>query len=177
MRLARARTLTILGGVSALMVIFAVTQGPAYALEIRAEETGAMLRREILCPTQTLTLRYLHSIHKRPVEEIFRASDDGLLLIGVVYDSFGVGMPTEPDAGATLTLDYASGKIRISGMTRRFAPLRLRVGSVAEQEIIISNQRFRLDALAPPTTLLTLRSSRAFEFWNCLPQNVFVFQR
>ncbi|MCI0474858.1 MAG: DUF1850 domain-containing protein, partial [Anaerolineales bacterium] len=136
-----------------------------------------ILRRETFCPTQTLTLRYIHSINKRPVEEIFRATDNGLLLTGVVYDSLGVGMPTEPDPGATMTLDYTSGKIRITGMTRRFAPLRLRVGSVAEQELVIGNQRFRLDALVPPTTLLTLNASRAFEFWNCLPQNIFAFQR
>ncbi|MCI0478496.1 MAG: DUF1850 domain-containing protein, partial [Anaerolineales bacterium] len=117
--MAIARALMILGGVGALAVIFAVAQFPAYTLEIRADETGAMLRRETFCPTQTLTLRYIHSINKRPVEEVFRATDDGLLLTGVVYDSFGVGMPAEPDPGATMTLDYASGKIRITGMTRR----------------------------------------------------------
>jgi hypothetical protein len=160
-----------------LGALFVVWQIPTYTLEIRAEETGALLWRDTLCPAQTLTLRYVHSINKRPVEEIFRATDDGLLLTGVVYDSFGVGMPTEPDPGATLTLDYASGKIRITGMTRRFAPLRLRVGSVAEQELIIGSQRLRLDTLAQPTTLLSLSVTRNFEFWNCPPQNIFAFQR
>jgi hypothetical protein len=174
MRLASARGSVVLGIIGAL---YFLTQFPTYALEIRADETGAILWQQTLCRTQTLTLRYIHSINKRPVEEIFRATDDGLLLTGVVYDSFGVGMPTEPDPGATLSLDYASGKIRITGMTRRFAPLRLRVGSVAEQELILGAQRFRLDALAPPTTLLALNTSRAFEFWICPLHDIFAFQR
>jgi hypothetical protein len=174
MRLALARGLTVLCVLSALYVVW---QSPTYALEIRADETGALLWRHPLCPERPLTLRYIHSINKRPVEEIFRATDDGLLLIGVVYDSFGVGMPTEPDPGATLSLDYASGKIRITGMTRRFAPLRLRVGSVAEQELILGAQQFRMDALAPPTTLLALNTSRAFEFWICPLHDIFAFQR
>lgn len=109
---------------------------------------------------ERVTLYYIHSVAQRPVKEIFLVEDGRLLLIETTFDSFGAGLPTEPDPGARMYLDEREHTLHITGMARPFPVIRQRVGSIAAHRLMVRDQTVALASLAEAGTLVNIQVER-----------------
>jgi len=129
---------------------------PVDVLEIRTGPEGQLVKSVPVVPGDKITYSYVHSIQKRPVVEIMEvASNRHLVVREAVYDMVGVGLPSDVPDG-TLFLDEATGKFHIVGMSRDIPVWRVRVAFTAEQTLELPGEKFTLDSLAAPLTLLEI---------------------
>lgn len=102
------------------------------------------------------TLAFRHSVAKSAVEEDFLVVSPGAFkLIETRYKDFGAGLPHMEQRG--LKMEFADGRIRLSGYDRKFEALPVRVGWESEQEVRAGNMATRLDSLERPGNAVTLR--------------------
>ncbi len=99
-------------------------------------------------------VRFKHSVALTPVEEWFVAHNGQVALKSTVYEDFGAGLPHDIAEGQSMKVD--DGKVIITGQKMFMYAMYVRVGRVAEHELIIEKERgvpfhsFRLDTLAKP---------------------------
>jgi hypothetical protein len=87
-------------------------------------EPLALVRLDAGNPVFTIT--YVHSVTRTPVEETYRADDEGLTETSIAFTEHGPGLPTEGAAGET----WARRDDRfVVTMARRFTGIRMRVAS------------------------------------------------
>jgi hypothetical protein len=129
---------------------------PETVLEIRAGEGGSLVKVIPVSTGERITYSYLHSVQKSRVDEVLQVDPNGHLVVKETeYDMFGAGLPSDlPDGD--LSLDANSGRFRITNMSRDIPVLRIRVAFTAEQTLDVKGDRFRLDSLAAPTSLLVI---------------------
>lgn len=98
---------------------------------------------------------YTHSVEKSRVTEVLEvAPDDHLTVRETIYEDTSRGLPSDvPDGKFSIDPD---GKFHITGMNRDLPVWPVRVAFTAEQTVQVENETFRLDSLAPPTTLITV---------------------
>ncbi len=129
---------------------------PATFLEIRAGEGGKLLKAIPVTRGERVTYSYVHSVMKTRVDEVLEvAAGDHLVVRETLYDMFGAGLPSDVPDGI-VSIDAATGKFRISQMSRDLPIMRVRVGFVAQQTLEVGAEMIRLDSLAPPTSLLVV---------------------
>jgi hypothetical protein len=74
-------------------------------------------------------ISYTHSIHLTEVIEDYKISGVGnIVQIGLVYENYGIGMPSE--AYGKEVFEIKDGKIHISNMSRTFPFMDIRLGKV-----------------------------------------------
>ncbi len=84
---------------------------------------------------EEFSILYTHSIHLSEVQERYRAEKDGTItLFELIYEDFGIGMPSEAIAGETFTME--DGKYIMSGMDRNYRFFYLRTGQVKADHTI-----------------------------------------
>lgn len=84
---------------------------------------------------ESFGIRYIHSVALTPVTDIFTVKEGAIWLERTIYQDFGAGLPHEPQQGQKMTQEY--GKITISGYNRRLSAFALRVGRVANHQLLI----------------------------------------
>lgn len=102
-----------------------------------------------------LSLRFIHSVQKTPVEEFLAVADDrqGFTLMATKYQSFGVGLPFDKNEGEfTQEGDF----YWLRGQNRRYARLDLRVGAGTGLTLSLGGQQFPLYEKYQPGTLVTV---------------------
>ncbi len=99
-------------------------------------------------------IRFKHSVALTPVEEWFVAQNGQVSLRSTVYEDFGAGLPHAADSGKEMTVK--DGKVIITGYTLTMHAMYVRVGRIAEHELIVEKEKgtrdynIRLDTLAKP---------------------------
>ncbi|MGE5617688.1 MAG: DUF1850 domain-containing protein [Sphingomonadaceae bacterium] len=132
---------------------------PTMALEIHRGEGGPVVKTMRVNPGDRFTYTYLHSVQKRPVEEILEVTSDGRLVVReTAYDMLGVGLPSDVLDG-DFVFDDENDKFRIVNMARDLPVMRVRVAFTAEQTLKVGSEEFRLDSLATPMTLLVIEAA------------------
>ncbi|MBE6100731.1 MAG: DUF1850 domain-containing protein [Selenomonas ruminantium] len=88
-----------------------------------------------------LTIDFIHSVQKTPVEEILRVSADGreLELTETRYHSFGVGLPFLESEG---DFRQEGNDFVITGLDRHFPSLALRTGVGTELTVTLRRGSF-----------------------------------
>lgn len=97
----------------------------------------------------TFSVSYLHSVNKSPVEEFYQIQDGQIVLTALHYDTFGVGMPTEPEQGQTMVQTPGEG-IAITGYDRPLPDLCYVIGYIANHTLHLADQQIPLDSLDQP---------------------------
>lgn len=83
-----------------LMILLLSVQWPVYFLEASNNDTGQALYRHTTSLGHEFEMHYGHSVAKTPVIEIYRIMPDKrILLMEMVYESYGAGLPTAVDQG------------------------------------------------------------------------------
>jgi hypothetical protein len=144
-----------------LLVAAAVTMltwmlWPITVLEIRVGENGPVAKSLPVTAGERLTYRYQHSVEKGWIDEILEIAPNGHLVVReTLYDAAGRGIPSDNPDG-DFSVDPVTHRLRVSNMNRDIPSWPVRVAFTAQQTVQIGDETFRLDSLAPPTTLLTV---------------------
>jgi hypothetical protein len=132
-------------------VIFAVLIYPTQlALTLTDTSTHQLVHVEAIRVKQGFSIYFIHSIHKTPVEEQFIVGDDhSMILDRVIYETYGVGNPSEPEPGQTFRME--DGKLIIENMNRRFPYIDQRIGQrIANHQLIVKDKKTPFTAWSKP---------------------------
>jgi len=146
------------------VILLAVCMWPGQLyLEIRDRQSGRLLSAGQVQRGSIVTLRFTHSVAKRPVDELWEVSADKVLILKeTVYDSFGAGLPT--DLGPGEKMEIHENYLRIYNMDRVLPSVNLAVGTIADHHLFYGAKQLRLSELAAPGTLITIMVTR-HPFW------------
>ena len=133
-----------------LLVAFDILSAPALFLQVDGKKI--VLARQIRDEVP-VTIRFIHSVQKTPVEEFLTAHADGHFhLSGTRYQSHGVGLPFLPEEGAF----RQEGEYFILDMERDYAELGLRTGVGTELTITVGDQIIPAYEMYPVGTRIDL---------------------
>lgn len=115
--------------------------------------SGRLLWARAAPPDERVELRYLHTVERTPVVEVFRARADGLWLVEARFASQGAGLPTE---GYVREADHY-----VLRTDRRVGDLAVRVAALARPHLAVRGETVDLVALAGDGAAVTVTSRRA----------------
>jgi hypothetical protein len=96
----------------------------------------------------TFLIRYIHSSDGTPVRDTFRLGEGGqLILVEEAYLWYGAGLEFQKHDGVQWTSDGRWTKIRLD---RILPELRLRIGRVAQQVLVLPDRVIPFDMLGRP---------------------------
>ena len=101
--------------------------------EVKIHDSGDIVFNKVIGSSSAVALRYIHSVTKQPVTEIFRVRNNNLLALEEMrYDSFGANLPVGPETTQTETTQFnvKEGYYQILYADRIFESVPLRVGRV-----------------------------------------------
>ena len=132
------------------LVAFDILSAPA--LFMQADGTKTVLVRQIRDEVP-LTIHFIHSVQKTPVEEFLTAHADGHFhLTGTRYQSHGVGLPFLPEEGTF----RQEGEYFVLDMDRDYSTLSLRTGLGTELTIEAGEERIPVYEMYPVGTRIDL---------------------
>ncbi|MEX2100888.1 MAG: DUF1850 domain-containing protein [Acidimicrobiia bacterium] len=157
------RRAPVLAGALLFLAGLAVVAAPEARLVVSDEHGTEHLVAD------ALTLRYRHSVERTIVEEDLAARPAGVGVTEMRFESFGAGLPSQPEWGGTFTT-LPDGRLAITGMTVTLPSLELRVGEVSEQAIVAGGRVVVLASLVRPGDVLTISSvTRPRALWWLAP--------
>ena len=116
-------------------------------------ESGIFLTLPVK-PGETLSLRFIHSVHKTPVWENFLITGaDGLTLTSTEYRSYGVGMPSLPSEGVFTQLD---DRFILTNLNRFFSRIPVRVGPEAQLTLVHQGREYPFYQWLEPGSLVVI---------------------
>lgn len=132
------------------LVAFDILSAPA--LFMQADGTKTVLVRQIRDEVP-VTIHFIHSVQKTPVEELLSAHADGHFhLTRTRYQSHGVGLPFLPEEGAF----RQEGDYFVLDMDRDYPALSLRTGVGTELTITAGDQTIPAYEMYPVGTRIDL---------------------
>jgi len=145
---------------------FALLYPFRFALTV-TDARGTLLYAESARPGDTFELRFIHSVHRTPVEEAYTIDQSGgLVLERVVYETYGVGNPSQAEPGQRFRIE--DGKMIIDSFDRRFDAIRLRIGQrIAEHELIVGGRAIPLREIGAPGERVTIKAKK-LSVWSLL---------
>ena len=133
-----------------LLVALDILSAPA--LFLQADGQKIVLARQIRDEVP-VTIHFIHSVQKTPVEEFLTAHADGHFhLAGTRYQSHGVGLPFLPEEGAF----RQEGDYFVLDMERDYKELSLRTGVGTELTITMGDQIIPAYEMYPVGTRIDL---------------------
>ena len=133
-----------------LLVAFDILSAPALFLQVDGQKT--ILVRQIRDEVP-LTIHFIHSVQKTPVEEFLTAHADGHFhLTGTRYQSHGVGLPFLPEEGNF----RREGDYFVLDMDRDYNELSLRPGVGTQLTIEADGARIPAYEMYPVGTRVDL---------------------
>jgi len=129
-------------------------------------QTNELLYLTPFAEGETFSISHIHSLHLSPVTEIYEVRDMQIILVALEFETFGAGLPEVLESGQTLTR-LETGGLRIDGMSREIADLRLLIGHTAEHTLHIRGQSIPLDTLDNPGQSLQF-ALRELNIWQRL---------
>ncbi len=147
------------------LLVCAVLGAVAFAcvprLFLTAEDKdGAVVFLRPVREGERYAVRFIHSVARTPVDEIYEVARGASVLRETVYDMMGAGLPSEPLEGQTFTVE--NGKFHIRGFDLRIPALTYRTGRVvADHRLLIGPENVPLGRLvASPGDPVTLKVRR-----------------
>lgn len=119
-----------------------------YLIIIDGKNNTILYSRSFLLENEFM-IRYIHSIHLTPVEELYTVKDNTIILNELHYDTYSVGMPSELNYGEKFNIK--NGRFVISNMNRVFSNINLRTGQVISNHTLIFNKdKIELNKITSP---------------------------
>jgi hypothetical protein len=107
---------------------------PVHFLTIRSAD-GFLLASYPMRGGEEFAVRYIHSVQKTPVLEVFRLDfREGIELRETVYTDFGAGLPFLLEGYAAF--ESGGGKFRIYGIKKHLPDIVFRVGRFADYRLL-----------------------------------------
>ena len=143
------------------MVLLSDSTGPGPAwFGVRGHRTGDVLLSLPVALGQRVELVHTHSVHRRPVHEVYSVSAaDGLLMEEIRFDAHGANLPSGPETvgGVTTTFERVGSGYRADHHGRPLGTVRMVVGSAeVDHRLVVDGKEIRLLDLAEPGTRIEL---------------------
>jgi hypothetical protein len=133
--------------------------GPVW-FGVRSHATGAVLLGLPVEAGQRVELAHTHSVHRRPVREVYSVSlSDGLLMEEIRFDAHGANLPSGPETigGVTTTFERVGSGYRSDHHGRPLGTVRMVVGSDdVDHRLAVGDEEVRLLDLAEAGTRIEL---------------------
>jgi hypothetical protein len=151
-----------------LILIVAVISVAMLALAFRGLRVVPVLRlydekgrhiASLILPDGSFSHRFVHSIHKTPVDEEYRIEGKQLALYAIRYDTYGVGMPS--DEGENFRIE--DGRFVID-LRRSYEKIDIRISHLPGHGISIGGGFFPFTEWADIEDLITLKAGRVIQF-------------
>lgn len=107
---------------------------------------------------EKFTIKYTHSVNKSPVEDSIKWNGDKLVICESLYQSYGAGIPNEPESGQTFA--WTKEGLLLSNINLERDSINLFVGTVADHYLIYRNQNYQIKKLTAEQTLLNISVRR-----------------
>lgn len=122
--------------IKSLIILFICFSNSAFAqnLQIYTQNQSLLLDApvDVKCG---FIIKYTHSVALSPVEDYFTIADGKISLKKTVYKDFGAGLPHQPEPGQKMV--FKNGAIEISGYDLKIPELELRIGRIANHELVL----------------------------------------
>jgi hypothetical protein len=131
---------------------------PTPILTLTKVATGKTIYEKAVPVGSPFAIRFIHSIHRTPVEEWFYIdASNRIVLERVIYESLGVGNPSSLEEGQIFRL--SDGKLMMDRMNRVLGQFVLATGQViADHRLIIEGEEIQLARLCPPGTSVLIEA-------------------
>ncbi len=118
----------------------------------------------------TFQIIFTHSIHLTDVVEIYEVTADHRMKQSeIIFEQFGIGMPSNAEEGETFV--YEDGKYHIQHMNHRFTSLNIRNGKTVSNHRLIwgeeGEKMVRFNEYFTPGARLTVKIDK-LSIWQCL---------
>lgn len=154
--LAVAVTFVCVGAVAAAGASVAATDT---VLVVTSDDGEELLVTPVSEDTE-ITVEYTHSVEKTPVRDVYVPEDGALVMTRMEFSSYGAGLPS------TVEVTVVDGRYVYEPPPRRYDPLRVTTGPVADHELVVGNERYDLAALADGGTVeLRVETRPKFRQW------------
>lgn len=129
-------------------------------LEIIDGNSNKVLYKTPISTEEKFSIKFIHSIHLTPVEEIYYIDRNlNVVLTEVSFDTYSVGIPSELNENEIL--EFKDGRIIIKNMNRQFPFIDLRVGQViSNHTLTINNETLDLAEIASPGAPVRIKATR-----------------
>lgn len=150
-----------------LVIVGILTMIRSYTV-VNIRQSGQRLVYEFQVDAdRTFSIRYIHSIHRTPVTEHYKVDENlNLVLESVMFDSYGVGIPSELEPGETFS--EQDGKFVLGNINRQLPYFDQRIGQViANHTLLVHGTEIPLSEWSPPGTWVRFQAERVNGFQLC----------
>ena len=107
-----------------------------------------------------VTVEYTHSVEKTLVRDVYVPEDGALVMTRMEFSSFGAGLPSQAD------VETVDGRYVYDPPPRRYDPLRVTTGHVADHDLLVGDDRYDVADLADGGTVeLRVETRPRFRQW------------
>jgi hypothetical protein len=125
-------------------------------LTIRETNTNRLLWSRDVQEESRFGIRWIHSIHRTPIEEFYRVRGTSVVLDEMTFEEYGIGMESGLAPGEKLLTE--EGTFRIVNMNRIFPALHLFIGQVrANHTLLFQGQEIPFSTLDTPGSAVTIQ--------------------
>ncbi|RXT13458.1 DUF1850 domain-containing protein [Ammoniphilus sp. CFH 90114] len=142
------------------IALFLLLPNHHLALTITDGKTGELKYVTGIKIQERFAMQFIHSIHKTPVyEEYYIDEDLDIVLDKVIYESYGVGNPSNIEPGQTYSNE--NGNYTIGNIRRKLGYFDLSIGQVvADHHIVVKEKWLALSAMNPPGSWVRIQAKR-----------------
>ncbi|WP_278312890.1 DUF1850 domain-containing protein [Lolliginicoccus levis] len=162
----RALLVLALGALASLVCAACTSGDEPLRFEIYSHGTDEVVYSTPISPGEPITLDHIHSVHKRPVHEVFSVNEQGRMTMReMVFDRIGANLPGGPETigGITTTYLVEDGQFRVLHHDRPLGIVPMIVGHPAVDHTITmpSGTSVRLLDLVRAGARVDLRTNHA----------------
>lgn len=144
---------------AAALLLFILFVPTGTSLTVRDTTTGQLLWHRQVQEESPFGIRWIHSIHRTPVEEYFRVRGNQVVLVEMSFKEYGIGMESGLAPGERLV--NQDGVFRIQHMNRPFPALNIRIGQVrANHTLLFDGAEIPLSTLNRPGSAVTIQAEK-----------------
>jgi hypothetical protein len=151
----------VFGIILIVSVLAAASMYPAFwGVVIEDGETGERLAFLNVKPDEEFSIKYIHSIHRTPVLEIYHTNREGTIIqTEMRFEEFGVGMPS--GVTGTEIFTQKDGTYILSNMNRTFPSLDIRTGQViANHMLLYDGQEYPFSSFSKKGSWVRLKTEK-----------------
>jgi hypothetical protein len=168
----RVIVLTFIAFISAIFYRFLIS--PVYpALTMTNGRTKQLVFAERIQTGQSFSIQFIHSIHRTPVQEKYHVDGNlNIVLDELIYESYGVGNPSGPEAGQTFREE--NGKFIIGNMKRVLPYFDQAIGQIiANHQLELKGNWVPLSQYSPPGSWVRIQAKKvsAWQLWTAHPKS------
>jgi len=128
-------------------------------LLLKDGDTGRLLAVFPIENGGEFSVRFVHSVNKTPVTDVYQVRGRGIFVLRTVYYSFGAGVQSEIQDGQTLAYGE-DGSMTVDGFNRRMDKLSYIVGTVSDHVLEIGGRSVSLRELCGRNTTIRFTVGR-----------------